>query len=177
MRVIGDDGEQLGIMAPSDAMAEAESAGFDLVEVAPTANPPVCRIMDYGKYRYQQSKREKESKKHQHVVTVKEVKYRPKIDVHDFNYKTNRVREFLGDGNKVKVTIMFRGRELAHPEFGRKILERVFEGVSDLCQQDELNLGGQRIEGRNMSIVLAPVKTKSVEARSGAKTASKEQSA
>ncbi|MEX2015362.1 MAG: translation initiation factor IF-3, partial [Candidatus Hydrogenedentales bacterium] len=97
LRVIDDDGEQLGIMSPDDAMKEAERRGLDLVEVAPQAEPPVCRIMDYGKYRYQQSKRAKESKKHQHTVTVKEIKYRPKISDHDYDFKTNHVREFLGE--------------------------------------------------------------------------------
>ncbi|MDX9973423.1 MAG: translation initiation factor IF-3, partial [FCB group bacterium] len=112
IRVIDDNGEQLGIMHPADALRTAYDRGLDLVEVAPQAVPPVCRIMDYGKYKYQQSKRAKESKKHQHTVTVKEVKYRPKIDDHYFDYKTNHVREFLAEGNKVKVTNMFRGREM-----------------------------------------------------------------
>ncbi|HOH30575.1 MAG TPA: translation initiation factor IF-3, partial [Candidatus Hydrogenedentes bacterium] len=133
VRVIGDDGEQLGIMTPRDALREAENRGFDLVEVAPKATPPVCRIMDYGKYRYEQKKRARESRKHQHTVSVKEIKYRPKIDKHDFDFKTNHVREFLAEGNKVRVTIMFRGRELAHQEFGREIIQRVIEATTDLC--------------------------------------------
>ncbi|MBN2309622.1 MAG: translation initiation factor IF-3 [Candidatus Hydrogenedentes bacterium] len=155
VRVIAEDGEQLGIMSPIDALREAEERGYDLVEVAPNAVPPVCRIMDYGKYKYQQSKREKESRKHQHVITIKEVKYRPKIDTHDFDYKTNHVREFLEGGNKVKVTIMFRGRELAHPEFGHAILARVVEATKDLCQ-DEYDPYRLRLEGRTMSMVLSP---------------------
>jgi translation initiation factor IF-3 len=158
IRVIDDEGNQLGIMSPDDGLKEALARNLDLVEVAPNAAPPVCRILDYGKFKYQQSKREKESKKHQHIIHIKEVKYRPKIDVHDFNYKTNRVREFLSEGNKVKVTIMFRGRELAHPEFGHKILERVVEAVKDLSQED-FNPNQQRIEGRNMTIVLSPSKS------------------
>jgi translation initiation factor IF-3 len=113
--------------------------------------------MDYGKYKYQQSKRAKESKKHQHTVTVKEVKYRPKIDDHDFEYKTNHVREFLTEGNKVKVTIMFRGREMAHPEFGQEILAKVVEAAKDLSQ-DHPDVSRTRLEGRNMSIVLSPAK-------------------
>ncbi len=157
VRVIDEEGEQLGIMSPYDARREAEERGLDLVEVAPKAVPPVCRIMDYGKYRYQQSKRAKESKKHQHTVTVKEIKYRPKISEHDFDFKTNHVREFLEAGNKVKVTIMFRGREMAHPEFGREILGRVVQGTKDLLQ-DEPNTTNARLEGRNMSIVLSPGK-------------------
>ncbi len=158
VRVIDDEGNQLGIMSPSDAMKEAEGQGLDLVEVAPNAVPPVCRIMDYGKYKYQQSKRAKESRKHQHTVTVKEVKYRPKIDDHDFNYKTNHVREFLLEGNKVKLTIMFRGREMAHPEYGKEILARVVEATKDLTQDANGLLSNARLEGRNMSIVLTPAK-------------------
>lgn len=157
VRVIDEEGNQLGIMSPQDALRDAYERGLDLVEVAPNASPTVCRIMDYGKYKYQQSKRAKESKKHQHTVTVKEVKYRPKIDKHDFDYKTNHVREFLGEGNKVKVTIMFRGRELAHPEFGHEILARVLEATRDLCQ-DQIDPKRQRLEGRNMTIVLSPSK-------------------
>ncbi|MCP4639703.1 MAG: translation initiation factor IF-3 [bacterium] len=158
VRVIGDDGEQLGIMSPQDALRDAEEQGYDLVEVAPNATPPVCRIMDYGKYKYQQSKREKESRKHQHVITVKEVKYRPKIDIHDFDYKTNHVRQFLQEGNKVKITIMFRGRELAHPEFGHQIIQRVVDGTKDLCQEEYSNVSRLRLEGRNMSLVLSPAR-------------------
>ena len=132
-------------MSPVDAMREAEERGLDLVEVAEKATPPVCRIMDYGKFLYQQSKRAKESKKHQHTISVKEIKYRPKIDEHDFQFKTNHVRQFLGEGNKVKVTIMFRGRELAHPEFGRNILARVVEATTDLCQES-LDVSTTRLE-------------------------------
>ena len=157
IRVIDDEGNQLGIMSPADAMREAEERGLDLVEVAGKAVPPVCRIMDYGKFRYQQSKRSKESKKHQHTVTVKEIKYRPKIDGHDFDFKTSHVREFLQEGNKVKVTIMFRGREMAHPEFGREILERVVVATKDLCQ-DQQDVSTVRLEGRNMAILLTPEK-------------------
>lgn len=157
IRVIDENGEQLGIMHPSDALRTAYDRGLDLVEVAPQAAPPVCRIMDYGKYKYQQSKRAKESKKHQHTVTLKEVKYRPKIDDHDFDYKTNHVREFLQEGNKVKITIMFRGREMAHPEFGQEILARVIEAIKDISQ-DHPDPTRTRLEGRNMSVVLTPAK-------------------
>lgn len=155
VRVIDEEGEQLGIMSPQDALKEAEDQGLDLVEVAPKADPPVCRLIDYGKYRYQLSKRAKEAKKHQHTITVKEIKYRPKIDEHDFHYKTRHVRQFLGEGNKVKITIMFRGREMAHPEFGRKILARVVEETKDLCKED-FDVDRTRLEGRNMSLVLSP---------------------
>lgn len=149
-------------------MRDAERRGLDLVEVAPNATPPVCRIMDYGKYKYQQRKRAKESKKHQHTVSVKEVKYRPKIDKHDFDFKTNRVREFLSEGSKVKITIMFRGRELAHPEFGRDILAKVVEACKDLTHE-EVNAAGARLEGRNMSILLSP-SAKTLQARPAAQS-------
>ena len=155
VRVIDEEGNQLGIMSPGDAIREAEERGLDLVEVAGKAAPPVCRIMDYGKYRYQQSKRAKESRKHQHTITVKEIKYRPKIDDHDFETKTNHVREFLKEGDKVKITIMFRGREMAHPEFGRELLVKVVEATKELCQEDH-SAATARLEGRNMSMVLTP---------------------
>ncbi|HOE66215.1 MAG TPA: translation initiation factor IF-3 [Candidatus Hydrogenedentes bacterium] len=156
IRVIDEEGNQMGILSPLDAIREAENRGLDLVEVAPNSVPPVCRIMDYGKYKYQMSKRAKESKKHQHTVTVKEVKYRPKIDDHDFDFKTNHVREFLGEGNKVKVTITFRGREMAHPEFGHELLLRVVEGTRDIGQASA-DPKSVRIEGRTMSMILSPV--------------------
>lgn len=157
VRVIDEQGNQLGIMSPSDALRDAYERGLDLVEVAPTASPPVCRIMDFGKYKYQQSKRAKESRKHQHTIVVKEVKYRPKIDDHDFEYKTNHVREFLQEGNKVKVTVTFRGREMAHPEFGQEILARVIEATKDLCQE-QYDAGKVRLEGRQMVVVMSPTK-------------------
>ncbi|MFM1921384.1 MAG: hypothetical protein RLZZ303_3018 [Candidatus Hydrogenedentota bacterium] len=155
VRVISEDGEQLGIMGPLDALREAEGRGLDLVEVAPMASPPVCRIMDYGKYRYEQKRRMREARKHQHTVTVKEVKYRPKIDKHDLEFKNGHVREFLEQGNKVKVTIMFRGREMAHPEFGREILAKVVEASADITS-GEYDVSNLPIEGRNMSLVLSP---------------------
>ncbi len=151
-----DDGNQLGIMNPKDALREAEDRGLDLVEVAPKAKPPVCRIIDYGKYQYTQSKRAKHARKHQHQIHVKEIKYRPKIDPHDFDFKTNHVREFLQEGNKVKITIMFRGREMAHPEQGQELLQRVVEATKDLAQPDH-EAKASRLEGRNMSMVLSPL--------------------
>ena len=158
IRVISSKGDQLGIMAPSAAQQIAEDEGLDLVEVAPKADPPVCRIMDYGKYRYQMSKRAKESRKNQHTITVKEIKYRPKTGDHDYDNKTKHVREFLEKGNKVKITIMFRGREMAHPEFGREILARVVDDVKDVCKEPPESEYA-RLEGRNMSIVLNPAKS------------------
>ena len=157
IRVVDEAGEQLGIMSPEDALRDAEAKGLDLVEVAPNAQPPVCRMIDYGKYRYQQSKRQKEAKKHQHVIIVKEIKYRPKISEHDFDFKTNHVKEFLQAGNKVKLTIMFRGREMAYPEFGRELLGRVVEDVKEYVQ-DPPDMKYARLDGRNMSVVLSPAK-------------------
>ena len=150
-------GNSWGLWIRAMQCVKRNRVDLDLVEVAPNATPPVCRIMDYGKYRYEQKRRARESRKHQHTVTVKEIKYRPKIDKHDFDYKTNHVRQFLEEGNKVKITIMFRGREMAHPEFGREILQRVVEATSDLCV-GEYSPMTQRMEGRNMSLVLNPGK-------------------
>src|SRR5512146_119071 len=124
VRVINADGEQLGILETREAIRKAEEQGLDLVEVAPTAKPPVCRIMDFGKYKYEMAKKAHESRKHQTVIVVKEVKLRPRTDDHDVEFKTKNIKRFLEDGNKVKVTIMFRGREMAHTEHGRKVLER-----------------------------------------------------
>lgn len=157
IRVIDEGGEQLGIMSPQDAVREAAERGYDLVEVAPNAVPPVCRIMDYGKYTYQQNKRQREARKNQHTIVVKEVKFRPKIDDHDFQYKTEHVREFLEDGCKVKVTVTFRGREVAHPEFGQAILDRVVEATKDMAQS-QADTRGQRPDGRMLSIILTPTK-------------------
>ena len=168
VRVIDDEGGQLGIMSPADALQEADERGLDLVEVSPNTSPPVCRIMDYGKYKYQQSKRAKESKKHQHVINIKEVKYRPKIDKHDYDYKTNHAKEFLGAGNKVKITVMFRGREMAHPEFGHNILQRVLDDLGDLIQEN-IEPTRLRREGRTMSIVVSPSKTATKKPKAEAK--------
>ena len=164
VRVIDEEGNQLGILSPIDAMREANERGYDLVEVAPNGQPPVCRIMDYGKYKYQQAKRAKESKKHQHTVSIKEVKFRPKIGVHDFEYKINHAKEFLSEGNKVKITVMFRGREMAHPEFGHEILKRVMGELADMViERPEPTM--QRLEGRTMTMMLTPTKEAASEAR------------
>lgn len=157
VRVIDEEGTQLGIMSPRDALREADDRGYDLVEVAPKAAPPVCRIMDYGKYRYEQKRRAREARKHQHTVSVKEIKYRPKIDKHDFDFKTNHVREFLSEGNKVRITVMFRGREMAHPEFGREIIQNVLDATADL-RSGEYDVSQTKLEGRNMSLVLTPAR-------------------
>jgi translation initiation factor IF-3 len=152
VRVIADDGEQLGILQTDDALRRANEAGLDLVEVSPTARPPVCKIMDYGKFKYQQKRNAAQAKKKQHVVEVKEVKFRPKTDKHDFNVKMNRIQKFVGAGNKCKVTIMFRGREIVHPEIGQDILVRVGEALTDVAVVESK----PRMEGRQMFMILAP---------------------
>ncbi len=152
VRVTSAEGEQLGVMATRDALHMAEEQHLDLVEVAPKAKPPVCRIMDFGKYRYEQQKREKEAKKKQKVITIKEVKLRPNIEQHDFDVKLKNALRFLEEGNKVKVTIMFRGRELSHPELGREILQRVAAQLKDLVSIER----DAKLEGKNMIMILAP---------------------
>jgi translation initiation factor IF-3 len=154
LRVVDDEGNQLGVMALDDALAAAEERGLDLVEVSPNSTPPVCRIMDYGKYKYQQSKRAAEAKKKQAKVEVKEVKLRPKTEEHDYQFKVKNARRFISSGNKVKVTIMFRGREVTHPEFGRRILERVANDLADEAQVES----HPNMAGRFMSMVLVPLK-------------------
>jgi translation initiation factor IF-3 len=154
VRVIDDEGNQLGVMDLNSALQAAEAQGLDLVEVSPTAKPPVCRIMDFGKYKYQQSKRAAEAKKKQVRVEIKEVKLRPKTDEHDYQFKVKNAMRFLGEGNKVKVTIMFRGREVTHPEFGRRILERVAQDVTELGQIES----HPNMSGRFMSMVIGPLK-------------------
>ena len=139
-------------MSPEEAGPMASARGLDLVEVAPSARPPVCRIMDYGKYRYEQSKKAHEAKKHQKTIQVKEVKFRPKIDDHDYQFKKNHATRFLKAQNKVKATIMFRGREITHPEIGRKILERLRDDLGELAQVER----PPKLEGYNMTMILAP---------------------
>ncbi len=151
VRVINDEGEQLGVIPTSEALAMAEERGLDLVEVSPKARPPVCKIMDYGKYMYQLNKRAKEAKKRQHVTVVKEVKMRPKIEPHDYDFKVRHAREFLAAGDKVKMTVIFRGRELAHKELGRRLMERAIEDLSDAANVEV----AIRAEGRSMVMVLA----------------------
>jgi translation initiation factor IF-3 len=151
VRCIAEDGEQLGIIATDEALAIAESRELDLVEVAPGADPPVCRIMDYGKFKYQKSKRDS-SKKKQKGAMLKEVKFRPKIDEHDYNFKRNHIERFLKSGAKVKVTIMFRGREMAHVDKGREILDRVALETDSFARIDL----EARLEGRNMFMILSP---------------------
>jgi translation initiation factor IF-3 len=152
--LVGPDGAQIGIKPLPEALSMARELELDLVEVADKANPPVCRIMDYGKYKYEAAQRAKESRKKSTNVVVKEMKYRPKIGAGDFGTKTKKVEHFLSEGHKVKVTIMFRGREMQHPELGRKILDQVAEAVADQGRVEVY----PRLDGRNMTMVLGPDK-------------------
>ena len=151
VRVIGEEGQQLGVMALRDALNMAKDAGVDLVMVSPSANPPVCRIVDYGKFKYEQLRREKEAKKKQKTIETKEVRLSPNIDVNDLNTKANHARKFLGKGDKVKVTLRFRGRELAHVDNGKAILNSFAEMLSDVAVVDK----PAKFEGRSMIMFLA----------------------
>ena len=148
------DGEQLGVITLAEALAEAAKAGLDLVEVSPTAAPPVCRIMDYGKFRYQQSKKVQVSKKSQTVIQVKEIRLRPKTEEHDLEVKIKHVRKFLEQHNKVKISMMFRGREIAYTDIGRKIMEDIKNTLADGCVIDQQ----PKLEGRNMIMIVSPKK-------------------
>ena len=152
VRLISETGESLGVMAPRDALRIAQERGCDLVEVAPTARPPVCRIMDYGKYNYEQSKRDREARKKQKVVTIKEVKMRPNIEDHDFDVRRRQTETFLKEGDKIKATIMFRGREVVHSELGRAVLDRLLDSVKDLCIVER----PAKLEGKNMIMIISP---------------------
>ena len=156
VRVIGSDGEQLGIMSGREAQQLAYEKHPDRVEIAPTAKPPVCRIMDYGKYRYEQQKREKESRKKQKTFDIKEVKLRPGIEEHDFNVKFKNAVRFLEDGDKVKVTIMFRGRELSHPELGEVLLNKMAAQLKEMAVVERQ----PKLEGKNMIMIVAPKPSK-----------------
>ena len=150
VRLIGEDGEQLGIMSAREAMKIAQEAELDLVKIAPTAKPPVCKIIDYGKFRYEQSRKEKEAKKKQKTVEIKEVRLSPNIDTNDLNTKVNNARKFISKGNKVKVTLRFRGREMAHVQQSRHILDDFAELLTDIAVVEK----PAKLEGRNMSMVL-----------------------
>ena len=152
VRLIGADGKQVGVLPLREALEQAEAQHLDLVEVAPHANPPVCRVMDYGKYKYQQSKKHQEAKKKQTIIQVKEVKMRPKTDEHDLQFKIRHIRRFLNKRNKAKVTVMFRGREIHFTDAGRQLLQRVISDVEDLGVVEQ----PPRMEGRNMVVVVAP---------------------
>ena len=152
IRLVDQEGNQVGVMPTAEARRIALEAGLDLVEVAPMARPPVCRIMDFGKYKYEQAKKAKESRKKQHTVNLKEMRFRPKIEEHDFQFKTRHVRQFLEEGNKVRCFVLFRGRERAHVEFGQRVLERVAEGLRDIANVEAPPM----MEGRSMNMILAP---------------------
>lgn len=150
MRVVGEEGEQLGVLSTQDALKRAEEAGLDLVEVAPTAAPPVCRIMDYSRYKYEQEKREKEARKKQKIIHLKEIRLGPKIGEHDYQFKLRNLEEFLKRGDKVKITMMFRGREMAHVDLGRKVLDRLSSDISSVGEIEE----PPRQEGRFINMVI-----------------------
>jgi len=150
--VIGSDGEQLGIMPSSKALDMAAEKNLDLVKIAPQAQPPVCKIMDYGKYRFEQAKREKEARKNQHVVDIKEIRLSLNIDTHDFNTKLNHTKKFIHSGDKVKVSIRFRGREMGHPELGTEIMKRFAEACQEFANVEK----PAKLEGRSMIMFLAP---------------------
>lgn len=154
VRVIGADGEQLGILQRNDAIALAQEAGLDLVEVAATSEPPVCRIMDFGKFRYEQQKKKQEAKKRQTVVQIKEIKVRPKTDDHDYETKLRHIRRFLEGGDRCKITVFFRGREIVHKDRGQEILSRVVEDLADIAKVEQ----EPRAEGRTLQMLLVPKK-------------------
>ena len=156
VRVIGEGGDQVGIMPKSEAVALAREAGLDLVEVAPNAEPPVCRVMDYGKFRYEEQKKKQEAKKRQVVVQIKEIKLRPKTDEHDYQTKLGHIRRFIGGGDRCKVTIFFRGREIVHKDRGQIMLDRVIEDTRDIAKVDQ----EARAEGRTLHMLLAPLPKK-----------------
>ena len=156
IRVISDDGEQLGIMSASQALKIAESKNLDLVKIAPTAKPPVCKIMDYGKYRFEKAKKEKEARKNQKIVEIKEIRLSLNIDTHDFETKINHARKFIAAGNKVKVSIRFRGREMAHPELGLTTMKRCAEALEDCATVEK----PATLEGRQMLMFMAPKSAK-----------------
>ena len=152
IRLIGSNGEQLGIMSAAEAQHIADEQGLDLVKISPQATPPVCKLMDYGKFRFEQGKREKEAKKNQHVVEIKEVRMSPGIDTGDFNTKLKNAQKFVADGNRVKVSVRFRGREMAHTDIGRDLLVRFAEAIAETATLDK----EPKMEGRSMSIFLSP---------------------
>ena len=148
--MIDDAGQQLGIMPPQQALAIAKERGLDLVEVSATAVPPVCRIMDFGRFQYLEQKRTRQAKKHQKTIEIKEIKFRPKVDEHDYQFKKKHVERFIAEGDKVKATVFFRGREMAHHEIGRRIIERLVQEVSEVAVAEAM----PRLEGNQMSVIL-----------------------
>lgn len=154
IRLIGADGENAGVVTPRRAMEMADEAGLDLVEISPNASPPVCKIMDFGRFKYETQKREAEARKKQKIIEIKEVKFRPNTDTHDYEVKMRNVFKFLGNGDKVKITLRFRGREMAHLQLGRALLERVAEDVAEVAKVDNM----PKMEGRQMIMMISPTK-------------------
>ncbi|WP_435705222.1 translation initiation factor IF-3 [Yoonia sp.] len=153
IRLIGADGENVGVVTPERAMVMADEAGLDLVEISPNANPPVCKIMDYGKFKYETQKKEAEARKKQKIIEIKEVKFRPNTDSHDYEVKMRNVFKFLENGDKVKITLRFRGREMAHQQLGRELLERVAEDTKDTGKVENF----PKMEGRQMVMLIGPL--------------------
>ena len=154
IRLIGAEGENVGVVSPERGMQLADEAGLDLVEISPNANPPVCKIMDFGKFKYEQQKRESEAKKKQKVIEVKEIKFRPNTDTHDYDVKMRSIMKFLDEGDRVKITLRFRGREMAHQELGRELLQRVATDVEEVAKVENM----LKMEGRQMVMMIAPAK-------------------
>ena len=156
IRLIGSDGDNVGVVSPERALELSDEAGLDLVEISPNANPPVCKIMDYGKYKYEQQKRESEARKNQKIIEVKEIKFRPGTDTHDYEVKMRSVTKFLEKGDKVKITLRFRGREMAHQELGRELLERVAADIEGFGKIENI----PKMEGRQMTMMIGPTSSK-----------------
>lgn len=156
VRLIGSDGDNVGVVSPEKALELSEEAGLDLVEISPNASPPVCKIMDYGKYKYEQQKKESEARKNQKIIEVKEIKFRPGTDTHDYEVKMRSVTKFLENGDKVKITLRFRGREMAHQELGRELLERVATDIDGFGKIENI----PKMEGRQMTMMIGPNSSK-----------------
>jgi len=154
IRLIDHEGNNVGVVSPSEAVTMAENVGLDLVEISPNASPPVCKIMDFGKFKYEQQKKAAEAKKNQKVTEIKEVKFRPNIDTHDYDVKMKSVTKFLGEGDKVKITLRFRGREMAHQEIGRDLLHKITGDVETIGKVESM----PRMEGRQMTMVISPTR-------------------
>ena len=152
VRLVDENGEQVGVVPVADALRRAETAGLDLMEVSPNADPPVCKIIDYGRFRYEAQKKKNEARKKQKVIEVKEIKMRPNIDTHDYEVKMRSIHRFIGEGDKVKVTMRFRGREMVHQELGKQVLDRVREEMEETAKVEQF----PKLEGRQMTMVMAP---------------------
>ena len=170
VRVVHDEKGSLGIMSIKEALALAKEEGSDLVEIVPTAEPPVCKIINYGKYKFDIQKKSKEAKKKQKSVQLKEIKMRPQISIHDYNFKMKHIREFLGEGNKVKITIMFRGREMAHTDFGYDLINKIIQDLENEASTEK----PAKLEGKNLSAVLNPMKMKKTSSSEDEETTQKE---